>query len=251
MSGHTPLSPGELARALEAYRATGTYRAAAAAIERDESTVRKALRRHLAPERAELHAAELDAAHELALRAARKARRRASSAIDTATDPRDVGLLAHVLHEHLRAVTAARSAHARLTAPSVATGAGMARVVEFDERAVSALSDAELDAELDAATDSVLSDVLRRRADRLAELDGVGADELHRNVLGAVTVLVGRTLRGDVAARRCVASLFAVAAEEIPLTGDGPVVLLPASLARPRVEQAAGVTVYMPRERAP
>ena len=247
MSGHTPLSPGELARALEAYRATGTYRAAAAAIERDESTVRKALRRHLAPERAELHAAELDTAHENALRAARKARRRASSAIDTATDPRDVGLLAHVLHEHLRAVTAARSAHARLTAPSVATGAGMARVVEFDERAAAALSDDELD----AATDSVLSDVLRTRAARLAELDGVPADELHRDVVGAVTVLVGRTLRGDVAARRCVASLLVVAAEEIPLGGDGPVVLLPASLARPRVEQAEGFTVYMPRERAP
>lgn len=247
MSGHTPLSPGELARALEAYRATGTYRAAAAAIERDESTVRKALRRHLAPERAELHAAELDAAHENALRAARKARRRASSAIDTATDPRDVGLLAHVLHEHLRAVTAARTAHARLTAPSVATGAGMARVVEFDERAAAALSDDELD----AATDSVLSDVLRTRAARLAELDGVPADELHRDVVGAVTVLVGRALRGDVAARRCVASLLAVAAEEIPLPGDGPVVLLPSSLARPRVEQSEGFTVYMPSERAP
>ena len=86
MTSSSPLAPGELARALSAYRETGTYAAAARAIGREESTVRKALRRHHAPERTELFAAELEVAHVNALRATRHARRRALAALTEATE---------------------------------------------------------------------------------------------------------------------------------------------------------------------
>ena len=112
MSGHAPLAPDELAQALTVYRERGTYAAAAAAVGRDPSTIRKALRRHEAPERAALFAEELEQAHANALAAVRKARRKAVDALADATDPRDIALLAHVCHEGLRAVTTARVAHA-------------------------------------------------------------------------------------------------------------------------------------------
>lgn len=231
MSGH-PLAPGELARALEAYRATGTYRAAAAAIGRDESTVRKALRRHLAPERAELHAEALDTAHEHALRAARKARRRASSALDTATDPRDVGLLAHVLHEHLRAVTAARTALHRLMPPATQTEGRLGSVVEYDAEA------------LEGAR-AQLAEALTRVSDADLELLGTGDPEaLRERVSLAVGIVVAATLQGNDRAARGLAALLVVSNE---LAGGRDVVALPSVLARPREEQP-GMTVYMPQE---
>ena len=76
--------------------------------------MRKALRRHTAPERAALFAEELEHAHANALAAVRKARRKAVDALAEATDPRDVAMLAHVCHEGLRAVSTARVAHGRV-----------------------------------------------------------------------------------------------------------------------------------------
>lgn len=142
-----PLTPTELAEALVVHRREGTYAAAARAIGRDESTVRKALRRHHAPERAELFANELADAHVNALRATRHARRRALSALQTATDPRDVALLAHVLHENLRAVSQARTAHARLVAVAEQCSPS-ARIVEYDDTPITELSDTELHARI-------------------------------------------------------------------------------------------------------
>lgn len=138
----SPLSPADLSTALQVYRETGTYAAAARALGRDESTVRKALRRHAAPDRAELFAAELETSQRNYLSACRKARRKVVAALDTTDDPRDIAMLAHVLHEGLRAVSTARSAHARLTTHDPASAAAPTGVV------LSSLTDEELEAEL-------------------------------------------------------------------------------------------------------
>lgn len=239
---------------MDAYRAAGTFAAAARAIGRDETGVRRALRRHLAPERAALFAEELETAHVNALRAVGKARRRASEALDTATDPRDLALLAHVTAEALRAVTVARTAHARLVAPS-STSTATGRVVE-------SMTDDELNEELDhhAVAD------LRARLVRLRNImaDDVPADpaELERQVTRAVFILAGRASRGDTEARATIGALLdhATDASNDPTADAGVVMLppldpapvavveLPRSLARPREEP---FTMYLPRERAP
>lgn len=153
----TPLTPVELARAMAAYRASGTFAAAARAIGRDETGVRRALRRHLAPARSELIAEELDGAHHDALRAVSKARRKASRALDAAVEPRDIALLGRALADVLRATTAARTAHARLTAPDADTDARRVVVTE--------LSDEELDHELDREARRCASTLARRAAE--------------------------------------------------------------------------------------
>ena len=239
---------------MDAYRASGTFAAAARAFGRDETGVRRALRRHLAPERTALFAEELETAHVNALRAVGKARRRASDALDTATDPRDLALLAHVTAEALRAVTVARSAHARLVAPSsTSTAAGRVVVVE-------SMTDDELNEELDRHAVADLGERLARL--RRAMADGVPADpaELERQVTRAVCILAGRASRGDAEARATVGALLdhATDASNDPTADAGVVMLppldpapvavveLPRSLARPREEP---FTTY-PRERA-
>lgn len=252
-----PLSPAELARAMDAYRASGTFAAAARAIGRDETGVRRALRRHLAPERAALFAEELETAHVNALRVVGKARRRASDALDTATDPRDLALLAHVAAEALRAVTGARTAHARLVAPtSTSTATGRVVVVE-------SMTDDELNEELDRHAVADLGARLARLRNTMA--DDVPADpaELERQVTRAVSILAGRASRGDAEARATVGALLdhaTDASNDAAADGAGVVVLppldpapvavveLPRSLARPREEP---FTMYLPRERAP
>jgi hypothetical protein len=85
----------------------------------DESTVRKALRRHTAPERWQIMADALDDAHEAALATVVLARQRTVDALQVADDVRDVALLSHTLHEGLRAVTTARAAHGRISVVDV------------------------------------------------------------------------------------------------------------------------------------
>jgi hypothetical protein len=85
----------------------------------DESTVRKALRRHSAPERWQIMADALDDAHQAALATVVLARQRTVDALQVADDVRDVALLSHTLHEGLRAVTTARAAHGRIAVVDV------------------------------------------------------------------------------------------------------------------------------------
>lgn len=115
MTGRTPMTPADLATALDVYRSTGTWAAAARAVGRDESTVRRALRRD-APTRSTLMREALDDAQWNALRTVNLARRRVVAALQVADDPRDVATLAHAAHDGLRAVTVARAADARLYA---------------------------------------------------------------------------------------------------------------------------------------
>lgn len=177
MSGHAPLAPDELAQALMVYRERGTYAAAAAAVGRDASTIRKALRRHEAPERAALFAEELEQAHANALRATRKARRKALDALADATDPRDIALLAHVCHEGLRAVTTARVAHARLQPPDAARTGPKGVIIET-------LSEEELVAELVQLAGEALAEQLDGAARAaLAPLVAAAQERLRQRAL--------------------------------------------------------------------
>lgn len=117
MSGVLP--PAVIASALAVYRESGTYAGAARAVGCEESTVRKALRRHTAPERWQVMADALDDAHEAALATVVLARQRTAAALAIADDIRDVALLSHTLHEGLRAVTTARAAHGRIAVVDV------------------------------------------------------------------------------------------------------------------------------------
>ena len=250
----SPLSPAELSTALAVYTEAGTYAAAARAIGRDESTTRKALRRHAAPERAELFAMELEAAQVNALRATRRARRKAVAALDATDDPHDVALLAHVLHENLRAITTARAAHGRLIATETAVETRVREELRGAmerlrralpprsfEAALHALSDdshdtattmrgvvAEFGSELSTLTDAELHQRVARlvgsiHAEALATLDGLSAEELDTRLRAGLTALVTRARAGDAEARGILAPL--VDAAQVP---DGtPVVLLP------------------------
>lgn len=240
--GALPLSPSELARATDAYMEAGSFAAAARAIDRDESTVRKALRRHAAPERAELFATELAAAHVNALRAVRKARRKAVTALDAADDARDIAMLGHVCHEGLRAITTARAAHARLNDTeraveqrvreeldatldrlrSALPADAYARALQALARpdiargAVESLSDTELDAELDRLTTKHLADRLARIRESLAEQLPTDPTELEREVLPAVSLLVGLASQGDTEARGILGALLSQVRERSP-----------------------------------
>lgn len=250
----SPLSPADLSTALAVYTEAGTFAAAARAIGREESTTRKALRRHMAPERAELFAMELEAAHAAALRATRRARRKAVAALDATDDPRDVALLSHVLHEGLRAVSQARAAHGRLIATETAVETrvraelrgAMVRLrralpPRSFEAALHALSDdshdtattmrgvvAEFGSELSTLTDEELHQRVARlvgslHAEAFATLDGLSAEELEARLRAGLTALVTRARAGDAEARGILAPL--VDAAQVP---DGtPVVLLP------------------------
>jgi hypothetical protein len=136
------MTPADLATALDVYRSTGTWAAAARAVGRDESTVRRALRRD-APTRSTLMREALDDAQWNALRAVNIARRRLVAALQVADDPRDVATLAHATHDGLRAVTVARAADARLYAGKEVEGA-------VDDDALLAKLNRMTDAQLDA-----------------------------------------------------------------------------------------------------
>ena len=252
-----PLSPGDLSTALAVYVDAGSYAAAARAVGRDESTVRKALRRHAAPERAELFAIELADAHAAALRATRKARRKAVAALDVSTDPRDIALLAHVLHEGLRAISTARTAHGRLVAAERAIESRVHEELEgaldrlqralppeaFD-RALHALSADTPEAppttmhgvvvEYDAArpvgemSDGELHARVARLVERLhaeqAELVAtLSPEELDARLRAGLAALIRRARAGDPEARSMLAPL--VDAAQVP---EGrPIVYLP------------------------
>lgn len=147
MTGRTPMTPADLATALDVYRSTGTWAAAARAVGRDESTVRRALRRD-APTRSTLMREALDDAQWNALRAVNIARRRVVAALQVADDPRDVATLAHAAHDGLRAVTVARAADARLYAgqdgESIGPDARDELVARFRR-----MTDAQLEAEIE------------------------------------------------------------------------------------------------------
>ena len=240
----SPLSPGDLSTALAVYTEAGSYAAAARAVGRDESTVRKALRRHSAPERAELFAMELEAAQVNALRATRRARRKAVAALDATDDPRDVALLAHVIHENLRAISTARTSHGRLVAAehAVATRVheelrgAMERLrralpPRSFEAALHALSDdtpetatalrgvvVEYDSDLSALSDEELHQRIARlvgsiHAEAFATLDGLSAEELDARLRAGLTALVTRARAGDAEARGILAPLVDAAQE--------------------------------------
>lgn len=250
----SPLSPADLSTALAVYTEAGTYAAAARAVGRDESTVRKALRRHTAPERAALFAEELEHAHANALAAVRKARRKAVDALAEATDPRDVAMLAHVCHEGLRAVSTARVAHGRVVSAEreieARVGEELRGAMErlrralpprSFEAALHALSDdshdtattmrgvvAEFGSELSTLTDEELHQRIARlvgsiHAEALATLDGLSAEELDARLRAGLTALVTRARAGDAEARGILAPL--VDAAQVP--AGTPVVCLP------------------------
>lgn len=253
MSGHTPLAPDELAQALVVYREQGTYTAAAVAVGRDASTVRKALRRHTAPERAALFAEELEHAHANALAAVRKARRKAVDALAEATDPRDVAMLAHVCHEGLRAVSTARVAHGRVVSAEreieARVGEELRGAMERLKRALPpadfervrhVLADEELAGssvravvvEYDDNVATLTDDELHRRVaniidrihgDALVSVEGLTAEELEARLRTGLTSLVRRAREGDDQARAVLSPL--VDATRIP---EGvPVVYMP------------------------
>ena len=158
MSGVLP--PAVIASALQVYRSQGTFAAAARAVGCEESSVRKALRRHTAPERHELMAAALDDAHEAALASVVIARQRTVAALATADDVRDVTLLSHTLHEGLRAVTTARAAHGRIV---------VVDVQPEPEPVCDSLLVAKLKRLVQGKRDGVAADVFAMPAEQLAE----------------------------------------------------------------------------------
>lgn len=168
MSGVLP--PAVIASALQVYRAQGTYASAARAVGCDESTVRKALRRHTAPERWQIMADALDDAHEAALATVVLARQRTVDALQVADDVRDVALLSHTLHEGLRAVTTARAAHGRIAVvdvqPEPADDDALAAKLDG---VVAARIRERLDMIRRSAAESVFAMPMEQRAERVAE----------------------------------------------------------------------------------
>lgn len=156
MTRRGPLTPSELASASEAYRRSGTFAEAARVIGRDESTVRRALARAGAPERAEVMAEALDRAQREVLAALAAARVRLVEALGATADAREVAGLSAALADQCRALVTARVAEARL--------AERAAAAEEPER-VSVLEARERLAEILAGADEE-----RAREAELAEL---------------------------------------------------------------------------------
>jgi hypothetical protein len=178
------LPPAVIASALQVYRAQGTYASAARAVGCDESTVRKALRRHTAPERWQIMADALDDAHEAALATVVLARQRTVAALEVSDDVRAVALLSHTLHEGLRAVTTARAAHGRI-------------VVDVQPEPESADDDA-----LAAKLDGVVAARLRERLERIRRgaaesVLAMPAEQLAERVAERVRALLVLVASGD------------------------------------------------------
>ena len=177
------LTPAVVATALTVYRESGTYASAARAVGCEESTVRKALRRHTAPERHELMAAALDDAHEAALATVVLARQRTVAALAITDDVRDVALCAHTLHEGLRAITTARAAHGRIG------------VLDVQPESVD-------DDALAAKLDKVIAGRLRERLDLIRRVAAeavfaMPAEQLAERVAERVRVLLALVASGD------------------------------------------------------
>jgi hypothetical protein len=165
----------------------------------DESTVRKALRRHSAPERWQIMADALDDAHQAALATVVLARQRTVDALQVADDVRDVALLSHTLHEGLRAVTTARAAHGRI---------GVLDVQPEPE----SVDDDSLAAKLD----KVIAGRLRERLDLIRRVAAdtvraMPAEHLAERVAERVRVLLALVASGDSDA----AATLAVVLEEL------------------------------------
>lgn len=193
MSGVLP--PAVIASALQVYRAQGTYASAARAVGCDESTVRKALRRHTAPERWQIMADALDDAHEAALATVVLARQRTVAALEGADDVRDVAVLSHTLHEGLRAVTTARAAHGRI-------------VVDVQPEPESTDDDA-----LAARLDGVVAARLRERLERIRRgaaesVLAMPAEQLAERVAERVRALLVLVASGDSDAAASLASVL-------------------------------------------
>lgn len=190
------LSPAVVASALTVYRESGTYASAARAVGCDESTVRKALRRHTAPERHEIMAAALDDAHEAALATVVLARQRTVAALAITDDVRDVALCAHTLHEGLRAITTARAAHGRLVLVDV-----QPEPEPVDDDALclklERLSTEQLRLRIERLSEGLARDVLAMSADALAAA-----------VADRVRALLARVAAGDSAAAGTLGRLF-------------------------------------------
>jgi hypothetical protein len=145
----TKITPGDLATAWEVYQREGTWQAAADAIGRAQSVVRRALLRQYTSAKSgkvDVYARALDeVAGELAATQAKAAAklRRALDSADSETLPDVVAQI----NDTVRAVTQSRTAHAKLTG---------AHAPEKHDHTVDAVDD------------------LARRVARLAESDGEG-----------------------------------------------------------------------------
>jgi hypothetical protein len=111
----TLITPDEIARALETYLATGSFRAAAAAIDRDRMAVTRALKRHTdSGIRAQVYARKLDSILDAATAGQREAiavlRRDVRS-----SDPKVAHSAAASINDTARTASVARTAHAKLT----------------------------------------------------------------------------------------------------------------------------------------
>ena len=173
-----PITPVELASASEAYRRSGTFAEAARVIGRDESTVRRALARAGAPERAEVMAAELDRAQREVLAALAAARVRLVEALGATADAREVAGLAAALADQCRALVTARMAEARL-AERAAAAEEPPRVSVLEARAAlaAALSGHTTPPEPEPPELTELGERLRRALHSPCAACGAGRDD--------------------------------------------------------------------------
>lgn len=139
MADHPPITPDEIARAVEVYRSTGSYAEAARAIGRDRSATRKALRRAAEPQRATLLTRALEDAFGAAVDATQHTMRELRRDARHAKKPADRVNAAYAINDAARTLNQMRVAHAKLTGEHAA---------ERHELAVTSLSDADLDARI-------------------------------------------------------------------------------------------------------
>lgn len=138
MAGHSPITPDEIERAAEVFRATGNYAEAARAIGRDKSSTRRALIAAAEPLRATLHTHALARAERDALRALVSTRKGLVQDFAEAAEVKDrVGVAAQI-HDNARATTQMRVAHAKLTGEHAAEK--HAHTVEADDVLASKLA---------------------------------------------------------------------------------------------------------------
>lgn len=138
MAGHSPITPDEIDRAAEVFRATGNYAEAARAIGRDKSSTRRALIAAAEPLRATLHTQALARAERDALRALVSTRKGLVADFARAAEAKDRVAAAAQIHDNARATTQMRVAHAKLTGEHAAEK--HAHTVEADDALASKLA---------------------------------------------------------------------------------------------------------------
>lgn len=138
MADRPDITPEEIQRAAEVYRATGNYAEAARAIGRDKSSTRRALIAAAEPLRATLHTHALARAERDARRALEKIRAKLEAAADGAAEVKDLAAIAAQIHDNARATTQMRVAHAKLTGEHAAEK--HAHTVEADDVLASKLA---------------------------------------------------------------------------------------------------------------